>query len=322
MASYDEKHLDQALERLVQAGTLRPDQAAAVRAGIVGANPPEQDGLAGRGLAIATLAASYVGVGLIVAAVGTLIGQNWDDMSVLVRSLVYGAITAVLVAAGWLLRDRVETGRGLAWLVAVGSAAAFGAAVFSGDGMDDATPFLAAGIAALAVGVPLMLLRPAAPQAIAVVGGLLTTTLATGALLELEALGIGSALWGLGVAIAAAALTGVLPVRLFTAGVGGLIALIGLHVVASESLGLCAVLALALAAAAYALSVREEPAIPLTIATLTVATVGPRILGVWLHGSIGAAGVLALSGIVVLAAAAVHVRLVRRRDDRASAEAS
>ena len=320
MTSYDEKQICAALDRLVHAGTLTADQAAAVQAGLAAAPPPRDDeGLAARGLAIATLAAAYVGVGLIVAAVGTLIGQNWDDMSVLGRTLAYGAITVVLVVAGWVLRGRVETGRGLAWLVAVGSGGATGAALLSGEGMDDATPFLAAGIAALVVGIPLLVLRPAAPQAIAVVGGLLTTTLAACALLDFEALGFGSALWVLGVLVAVAALAGILPVRLFTAGLGGLIALLGLHVVASESLGLCAALALLLAAAAYTLSVREEPAIPLTVATLTVATAGPRILGEWLHGSIGAAGVLALSGVVVLAAAATHVRLVRRRDDRATA---
>lgn len=316
--TYDESQIDEVLAHLVAEGTLREEQASAVHERLVGEALPEPAGPAEPaeargGMALATLAAAYVGVGLLAAAVGTLIGENWDAMNVLTRSLTFGAITVVLVAAGSALRGRYDAGRGLAWFVAVCSAGALGAALVNTGDTKGSTVALGVGLAALALSIPLLVLRPSAPQQVAFLAALVVTVAAIGAALEVTAIWAGTGLWLLGLAVAAAAYVGVLPVRELGLGVGGLMALVGVQVVASDSLLLCALLGVALAAAGYALALREDPAVPLTVASLTVATVGPRVLGEWLHGSLGASGVLALSGLLVLGAAAVHVRLVRRR---------
>jgi hypothetical protein len=316
VATYDGAQLDALLERLVADGTLQPEQATAVRDGVA------RDGLlagsgatAPAGRAVATLAAAYVGVGLLAAAVGTLIAQSWGDMSVPVRSVTFGVLTVLLLAVGAALRGRFDAGRGLAWLVAVVSAAAFGGALLSKHGTQDHTEvFIAAGVVALAVSLPLLAVRRAAPQVLAFVAALVLTAIAVAVQAGAQATAMGLVLWAVGVAVAAAAVLGVLPVRGLAVALGGLVALFALQVAAVDSLLTMGALGLLLAAAGYALAVRDDPAVPLTIATLTVASTGPRILGPWLHDSIGVAGVLAVSGVVVLTAAAVHVRLVRARD--------
>jgi hypothetical protein len=304
----DERDLDTTLGQLVEDGTLRVEQAAAVHDALVGrpAGPPP--GTAGP----AVLAASYVGVGLIAAAIATFIGQSWDDLSVPARSVLFAVLTVALVGAGAPLRERFDPARGLAWLVAVVAAGGFGAAVLSAEGVDPTTTFLAAGVAALALAVPLLAARSAAPQVLGFVAGLLTIVFSLGARFEPSPAVGGAALWLVGMGVAAAGVVMLLPARPFTLAMGGLVALFGAHAAGADSVLPLAVLAVLLAGAAYTLAVRGEPAVPLTIATLTVATTGPRVLGQWLSGSIGAAGVLAASGLIVLGAVAAHVRLARR----------
>lgn len=309
---YDVERIDAALTELVDAGELRSEQASAVHDQIVAVAPQEPDLLA-RGVAAASLAAAYIGVGLVLAAVATLLGQNWEDMTVLGRTAAFLVITVVLLVAGRALRARFDAACGLAWLAAVVSSGGIGGAIFSGDGFNGDTTFLAATLSALAVAVVLLVLRQGPAQLVGAVAAAYATVMAVAGRFDLGPGVGGLMLWLLGIAVAVAALRAWLPAQQLALALGGLIALIGTHFTGAESLLLATGLALALASSGYAVALRRTPAVPLTIATLTVATTGPRILGQWLHGSLGAAGVLALSGLIVLGAAAAHVQLTRDR---------
>ncbi len=300
------QQLDAALGGLVGDGVLRADQAEAVRARLAGTGPAADS--VGRG----TIAAAYVGVGLIAAAVATVLVQSWDDLRVAERSAVFAALTVALVLAGvWL--ERVRTARAMSWLIAVVTSAGLAAAVTSGHGVGDDTRWMVGSVTMLAVAVPLLVASRTAAQ---VVGFFLAITVATVAaveLLDLGPVGAGAVTWTAGVALAAAAGAGWVPAPPLAQPLGGGMALVGVHLAFGDAPVLGGLLAVLLALAGYAAAVRDDAAMPLTVATATVAVTGPRLLGRWLDDSLGAAGVLAVSGVVVLAAAALHLRVVRRR---------
>jgi hypothetical protein len=237
-------------------------------------------------------------------------------LNVLSRTVVFVALTALLVGAGVPLKGRYDSARGLAWLAAVISAGGLGAAVFSADGVDSGTTVVAGASTALVAASVLLWLRREAAQLLAFAAAVFALLMSIAARFELPAGAGGPALWGLGLGFAAAAMVGWLPARPLAMVLGGLMSLAGAQFAGASSLLLCTVLAVVLAASAYLVALREEPAVPLTIATLTVATIGPRVLGQWLHGSLGGPGVLAISGLIILGAAAAHVRLTRMHSDR------
>lgn len=309
---YDVDQLDEALAQLVDAGELGAEQAQVVHDKLASVEVAEPAALS-RGFSAAPLVAAYVGVGLVLAAVATLLGQNWQHLSVLARTGAFFVITAVLVMAGSVLRERYDSARGLAWLAAVIAAGGTGGALFSGDSVDGRTAFFVATVTALVVSVVLLRLRPEPAQVLGFAGAGFAVVLAGAARFEIGPGVGGTVLWALGMGFGFAALRGWLPAQQFALALGGLGALVGTHFAGADSLLLCTALALVLATCGYVAALGPSPAVPLTVATLTVATAGPRILGQWLHGSLGAAGVLALSGLIILGAAAAQVRLTKNR---------
>ena len=312
-AVLDRDRVETTLRRLVEDGVLAPDQARAVRDTIAeGAEPPRLP----RGAGMAAVAASYVGVGLVVAAGMTVVAQNWADMSVLARAVLFGGLAALLVTVGALLGGTLDRARGLVWLLAAGAAGAFGAALFSGRAEAGGRMALAAGVAGLAAAVPLAALRRCAPQAFAVTAACVATSVGIGVQLGFGIQGIGTLLWIAGFALGAAAVTGLLPAETFSVATAGVVALYGALMVFGDAPALGTAFGGLLAAAGYVLSLRRDQTVALALATITVAVMAPAVFGRWLNTSIGVSGVLALSGLVILAAVALHVRLVHRRTGR------
>ena len=258
------------------------------------------------------MAAAYIGVGLVAAGVATLIVTNWQDLSTPARLLIFGGLTAALIGIGAALRERLDLGRGLAWLVAVPSAGGIGAAIAASTSASDETRFLTAAGTAMACALALLVVRPKTAQALGFVAAWVVGDIALAVRAGYDAAGAGGLLIGTGVLLGAAAVTVRIPAPELVFCLGGLVTLVGIHLLANDAFGLAIVLAAALAALAYYRASTAEPGGPLVVATLTVASMVPRMLAEWFHDSVGASGILALTGIVILGVAATHVRLNRR----------
>ena len=306
----DAGELDRALGRLLAAGTLDDRQVAEVRRELLGATPAA--GPASGQPAAAVVAAAYIGVGLVAAGVATLIVTNWQDLSTPARLLIFGGLTASLVSVGAALRDRLDVARGLAWLVAVPAAAGIGAAVAAATTRDDETRFVTATACAVALALVLLALRRRTAQMLGLVSAWVTGDIAIAVRAGWDANGAGWLLIITGVVLVIAAVSARLPSPELGLSLGGLVVLVGIHVLAGEHFGLAIVLSAALAGLAYYRATVADPAGPLIVATLTVATMVPRMLSEWFNDSVGASGILALTGIVVLGVAATHVQLSRR----------
>lgn len=312
-----DEQVEAALSRLVAAGTLDEAQAAAVRTELAaGSTRPvrTEPGHVAPGVVVA----AYIGVALVAAGVATLIVTNWQDLSTAGRLLIFIALTTGLVGLGAMLQDRLDVARGLAWVVAVPCAGGIGAAAASGADAKSEVAFLVAAAAAVACAAALLMFRRRLAQVVAFVAAWIVADVAIGLNADYDDTGIGAIFVGTGVLLVVAAVSARFPAPELLLGLGGLVALGGIHLLADEQLGLAAVLAAALCTFAYYRAATSEPAVPLVVATLTIASVTPRLAGSWFDDSVGASGILALTGLVVLLAVAVHVRLSRHQSRRRS----
>ena len=313
---YSAADIEAALDRLQRAGTFDETHAAALRMELAARTSAAGKSVSERP-ATAVLVAAYVGVALVAAGVATLIGTNWNDLSTAARLLIFGALTLGLVVSGVMLRERLDAGRGIAWLVAVPAAGGFGAAVLGGD-VDGDTRFVAGTVAAVLCALVLLGFRPRTSQMFGFVAAWTLGDVAVATRAGYDETGAGWLFVGTGVVLLTLAMVTRIPAPDLAFAMGGLVTLGGIHLLADDQLGLAVVLALVLCAVAYYRATTAEPAVPLVVATLTVASVTPRVLDGWFDDSVGASGILALTGIVVLVVVAAHVRLGRHQSMRRS----
>ena len=178
--------LGRRVERWVAAGAIRPEQGEAILA--LEAAPTEAGG--GR-RAVVVEVLGYLGGGLALVAGFVLGAESWAELGYWGRAGVLGAVTAVLLAAGWRLR----TGEGrvlprlasVLWLGAVAAFAGLLAVLFGGrsdDAVDDPTLAVAGGALALAGG--LYLVERRVLQQVALFGAALATMLTAASDLEVS----------------------------------------------------------------------------------------------------------------------------------------
>ena len=165
--------LDEQLEVWVDEGLIgraAADSIAAFESG-QGAAPY------GRRVTLATEALAYLGAALAIAAGGTVLGGEWDNLSTAWRIAVPGAIWLALFAAGWRIRrasssPAIRLARVLWFLSTASLMWTVHVVVMDGFGTEGQWDVLWSGAAAVLFGGALYLARPATLQQLALVGGL------------------------------------------------------------------------------------------------------------------------------------------------------
>jgi hypothetical protein len=178
--------LGRRVERWVAAGVIGREQGEAILA-LEGVSTQA----AGGRRAVVVEVLGYLGGGLALVAGFVLGAESWAELGYWGRAGVLGAVTAVLLGAGWRLRT--GEGRVLArlasvlWLAAVAAFAGLLAVLLGGrsdDAVDDPALAVAAGALVLAGG--LYLVERRVLQQVALFGAGVATLLAAGSTLDLS----------------------------------------------------------------------------------------------------------------------------------------
>ena len=326
--------LNDALERLVDRGTLTREQAAAVR-DEVGADGPDgssagrgASGGRGRGagsgarkggVAPAAEAAAYVGGALTVVALGFLLADPWQDAPRGVRALLLAVLTAVLIGAGAALRDpdRDDPARGrvsgVLWVGAVLTAAG-AAGILAEDALSDETAFLGTAGVALVVAAPLYLVQRSVGQLVALVGSAVAALVSLVVLAGGEIVAGGLVVAVLGAVVLALGLARVLEPVSISAPAGAFVALAGLQVATFEEDVRGGLLLVALVACVGLFVVATQTGALLSgVATLWLTILLPQAITHFGGGGTSIPVVLLVTGLALLGGAAMTNR-IRRRD--------
>jgi hypothetical protein len=181
------------VERWVAAGVIGPEQGEAILA-LEGTSAEAGGGPGGR-RAVVVEVLGYLGGGLALVAGFVLGAESWAELGYWGRAGVLGAVTAVLLGAGWRLR----TGEGrvlprLASVLWLGAVAAFAGllAVLLGGRSDDAVddPALAVAGGALVLAGGLYLVERRVLQQVALFGAAVATMLPAASALDLSWAGL------------------------------------------------------------------------------------------------------------------------------------
>src|SRR5919106_631937 len=161
--------LDRMLRRWEASGIITAAQAEDIRRHETSARPKQRIPLIAEVL-------GYLGAALVLSAALALAAQLWSDLHVAVRMAVLLAVTALLLFAGWTIRNSVEPAfRRLAsflWLAAV-AGAGFLADVVASDALDIETGFsIAIGTAMTSLAAALWFQWKTAPQLVGVFAGM------------------------------------------------------------------------------------------------------------------------------------------------------
>lgn len=175
--------LGRRVERWVAAGVIGREQGEAIL-GMEGTAAGAAEAAGGR-RAVVVEVLGYLGGGLALVAGFVLGAESWAELGYWGRAAVLGAVTVVLLVAGWRLRT--EEGRVLPrlasvlWLGAVAGFAGLLAVLLggrSGDAVDDPTLAVAGG--ALVLAAALYLLERRVLQQVALFGAAVATLLTAG----------------------------------------------------------------------------------------------------------------------------------------------
>ena len=301
--------LDRMLRRWEASGIITAAQAEDIRRHETSARPKQRIPLIAEAL-------GYVGAALVLSAALALAAQLWSDLPVAVRVVLLLAVTALLLFAGWSIRNSVEPAfRRLAsflWLAAV-AGAGFLADVVASDALDIETGFsIAIGTAMTSLAAVLWFQRKTAPQLVGVFGG--TAFLIAGIS---DVLGgddpFGILLWAVGViALISARLDLISPERTAHA-LSSIAILVGAQWAAFELFtdthGWGLALGLASALALQGLSVAWRSLVLLAFGSAGVLLFLPQIVDEYFGEAIGGTTALLVSGVALLAVALVAVRL-------------
>lgn len=166
-------NLNERLESWVAEGVIGRVEADAIAAFESGEGAIRR----GRSVSRTTEALAYLGAALAIAAGGTVLGGEWDQLSTAGRIAIPGAIWLALFVAGWRIRGAespplVRLARVL-WLLSA-AALAWSVAVLVDDGFGSEGRWVSlwSGAAVVLYGGALYLARPASLQQFAPVGGL------------------------------------------------------------------------------------------------------------------------------------------------------
>ncbi|MFI6318971.1 hypothetical protein ACIBG8_15685 [Nonomuraea sp. NPDC050556] len=294
-----------ALRRLVDTGVLRQDQLDPVATAVSEA--------LGTPLKVRwNEIVAYVGGALVLAAATTFMGLSWSSMSQPVKAVTLGAITVVLLAVAAVL------GRGgspvLARVAAVLAALGSGTAALTAGVLATSHEVLVGGAAGLVVAVAAYVLLPTAIGLLA--AGVLSAVMA-GGLAELfdqvNVLPWMVAYLALGLVFAVLALTGALRAqRVLGLGMGAASALFGAQWPIFGDLQVWGYVTTAVVALACLALYRWEHTWVLIVAGVLGLTLAlPEAVWHWTGGAVGAAVILLVAGLVLLAAGGLGVLLHR-----------
>jgi uncharacterized membrane protein len=301
--------LERMLRRWEASGIITAAQAEEIRRHETSARPKPRIPLIAEAL-------GYLGAALVLSAALALAAQLWSDLPVGVRIAVLLAVIALLLLAGWSIRNSVEPAfRRLAsflWLAAV-AGAGFLADVVASDALDIETGLsIAIGIAMTSLAAALWLLRRTAPQLVGVFAGLAFLIAGISDVLGGDD-AFGILLWVVGViALISARLEFILPERTAYA-LSSIAVLIGAQWAAfeffSDTQGWGLALGLASALALQGLSVARASLVLLSLGSAGVLMFVPQIVDEYFGDNIGGTTALLVSGVALLAVALVAVRL-------------
>jgi hypothetical protein len=261
-------------------------------------------------------ALGYLGTALVLSAAIALAAQYWSELSVAVRIAVLLVVTALLLLAGWSIRDSSEPAfRRLAsflWLAAV-AGAGYLADVVATDALDIDTGFpIPIGIVMSLLAVVLWLQRKTAPQLIGLFAGI--TFLIAGISDVLggnDAFGI--LLWVVGVIALVVSRRDLISPERTAHALSSIAVLVGAQWSAfelfSDTQGWALVLGLASALALQGLSVAWRSLVLLAFGSAGVLLFLPQIVDEYLGDAIGGTAALLVAGVALLAVALLAVRL-------------
>ncbi len=310
---------DRALRGLVDQSVLSPEQAVAVTNALATAEPDHRPGVRW------TEIAGYVGGGLVLAGVVSLVAASWDDLSRAGQVSVLAVITAALLAGGVVMAGGPRAIAGRRHSVATARRRITGvlfalAATSSSVGitvLTDEDTFLAGGAAGLVVAVAGYVALPSAVGV--VVCWAMSVALVSAAVIELAvsdtwvdytlAFLVLGALWSV------LAVLGVFLQRRLGLGLGAATALVGAQYPlmsggTTETLWGCG-LTLGLAAALFAYYRWERAGVLLVFGILAVTLAVPEMVWEFIDGAVGAASALLIAGAVLLGASWLGIRLHR-----------
>lgn len=193
-------HLNEELERWVEASVITTEQAEAIRT-------IEERREEGRKARIPLVAEALGLLGGTLAAVAGVIAisEFWDDMSSAARLALVGAVALALLGAGWVVRrgdePALERLGSFLWLLSTGCAAFFAGIVADVIGWEGVDVVLAASVAGTAAAVALWMWRPAPLQHVATFVGVAMSAAMLAA--QVEHVGgrlVGISLWVVGTA--------------------------------------------------------------------------------------------------------------------------
>jgi hypothetical protein len=265
------------------------------------------------GITPVTEALAYLGGALAVAAGGTVLGGEWQDLPTAGRIAIPGAIWLALFAAGWWIRDAtsppmVRLTRVLWFLSAASLAWTVGTAV--ADGFEAEGWPLWSGVAVVLFAGGLYLSRPGTLQQLAVVAGLVL--LAVGLTAD-SVTALGVALWAIGAAWILLGWRRLLVQPGAASAVGSLLVLFGalLFSVEDEEVGAWLSVLTAAGLTGVSVGIRQTAMLVIGAIGLFFATFGT--IQQYVEGTTGIAIGLLVAGLVVLALALIVSRLTRRR---------
>ena len=319
--------LSAAIEHWVADGIITTEQATRMRADLAEPLMARPGGLPAAGprtsrTALVTEALGYLGGVIILVALGLVVGNLWDKMSVGVRLGLVGVVTVLLLVAGTLIPARLgATGarlRSVLWLTSSAALAAFlglGASEWSGWTGNGVVTFAALGTALYSAALwraHRHLLQHVVVFAALLVGvGTAVSLLPDG-----DAL-LGLAVWGVSAAWFAFAWGGVIPDRQVGMVLGAIGMVMGAATLVDEGWGV--VLALATVSALVGLALTFRDLFLLGVGAIGTLMVLPPIMGRYFPGALAPA--LALLGLGVLLVVAAVVTTGRRGEAASGEEA-
>jgi hypothetical protein len=329
-----DSRIQSALRHLVEQGTLTPGQADAVRRELdlppAGAHAAPGDD-ARSGIAWTSILAEvggYVGAAFVLASAVVLSGPRWQDLSTAaqVAGLALPALAMLLAAfviaratpGGWTVRERRGTGRrrrlvsALAVVAAgLGAGAAAVAASSSWEGLTAAlTALVVTGCAYLACRTPV--LHAAAAVSAAVVGPTLLAHLGAD-----SDTGGGTGLVVVGVVWAALTLFRRLDETALGLAAAGVMTFVGGETLASDGVRpLVGFVVLGLLAVAGLVGyVATRHVVVLVVGVGSLAVVVPQAVLHYTEGALGAGGALLVTGLSIVGASVLGLRLRREVPD-------
>ncbi len=312
------KDLEPRVATWVDSGLITEEQARAIleaerarEVASVGAPQPEPEREPSRAAtALGYLGASVALVGGIVAA-----SREWAELTTGSRLALAGGATLLLLAAGWLVRQRehpaLRSLDGFLWFLAAAGAAFTGGLVgHEVLELEARTVLLVAGLATSVLGFPLWRLRRGPLQEVAVAAGLAVVVEALlhhlpGPPDQLQ----GLPLWGLGAVWAFLAWGRFFGERGSSLALAGIALLLGAQILSFGWRGVGLALGIGTAIALLAASVRLRSVLPLGFGAAGVLLFLPQIVFEYLGDSLGAPLALLVSGVALLGAAFLATRL-------------